>query len=218
MIHTTFANPTSLSVFIAISDSKYANDLLLTLSNNDFLIKKTSSKSDDFILKIQQNNPDFLILDENDGFEIIKKLKSINKTSTKCIILLESPNNFFLTNAFFTDANAYLAKNEDPMEIIFCIDKLLEGERYLSSSIANKIFNSTLSKEYKDLLKKLTKKEQEIVRYFGLGYSIKAIAQLLYISEHTVTTHKSNIILKLNLISSKNLRILASKIVNSSVV
>lgn len=51
----------------------------------------------------------------------------------------------------------------------------------------------------RDLLNKLTKRELEIVKLVSIGFSNQEIAYQLYISEHTVKAHISNILKKLNL-------------------
>jgi len=44
----------------------------------------------------------------------------------------------------------------------------------------------------------LSKREVEILKLIAEGYTNKEIAQKLYLSEHTVRNHISNIFLKLN--------------------
>lgn len=51
----------------------------------------------------------------------------------------------------------------------------------------------------KQLLNKLTKRELEIVKLVSIGLSNQEIAYQLFISEHTVKAHISNILKKLNL-------------------
>lgn len=56
-----------------------------------------------------------------------------------------------------------------------------------------------------DKVKKLTTQEQNIVTYIASGMQTKEIANKLYISEHTVQTHRKNINKKLGVKSAIDL-------------
>jgi len=51
----------------------------------------------------------------------------------------------------------------------------------------------------------ITKREQEILSLVAFEYSSKEIATMLYISNHTVITHRQNLMLKLNVKNSAGL-------------
>ena len=54
------------------------------------------------------------------------------------------------------------------------------------------------SSYYTDTLISLTDREKEIFRYLANGFTAKEIAQALYISTHTVHTHRKNLITKMD--------------------
>ena len=51
----------------------------------------------------------------------------------------------------------------------------------------------------------ITKREREILNLVAYEYSSKEIADKLYISNHTVVTHRQNLMLKLNVKNSAGL-------------
>ncbi|MBD5397092.1 response regulator transcription factor [bacterium] len=57
--------------------------------------------------------------------------------------------------------------------------------------------------------KTLTQREQEIVTYVVKGFTNKQIADKLFLSQHTVVTHRRNIASKLNIHSSAGLTVYA---------
>ena len=57
--------------------------------------------------------------------------------------------------------------------------------------------------------KTLTQREQEIVTYVVKGFTNKQIADKLFLSQHTVVTHRRNIASKLNIQSSAGLTVYA---------
>ncbi|MCX2474266.1 LuxR C-terminal-related transcriptional regulator [Pedobacter sp. MC2016-05] len=57
----------------------------------------------------------------------------------------------------------------------------------------------------------ITEREIEIVRLLSKGYNSKEIGDMLFISEHTVNTHRRNMVRKLDLRNSYQLIVWAFK-------
>lgn len=57
----------------------------------------------------------------------------------------------------------------------------------------------------------ITEREIEIIRLLSKGYNSKEIGDLLFISEHTVNTHRRNMVRKLDLRNSYQLIVWAFK-------
>lgn len=60
-------------------------------------------------------------------------------------------------------------------------------------------------------MKELTEREEEVLQLLAEGYSQKEVAYKLYISYHTMVTHKNNIQRKLNAKSCFQLGVLAER-------
>jgi DNA-binding CsgD family transcriptional regulator len=70
-----------------------------------------------------------------------------------------------------------------------------------------KIENLSTSKKSPEI--NLTKRETEILSYIAKGYSGSEISKMLILSEHTVRTHRKNILAKTKSRNSKELLIKA---------
>lgn len=70
--------------------------------------------------------------------------------------------------------------------------KVMEGKRFLSDEIAEMLIHST-DEEEKGIL---TAREVEILRLVAKEYNSRQIAEILFISERTVETHRKNILKK----------------------
>lgn len=57
----------------------------------------------------------------------------------------------------------------------------------------------------------LSKRETEVLRFIGLGYSIKEISELLFLSAHTIVTHRNSIKDKCNCRKATQLAVLAER-------
>ncbi|PWS32078.1 response regulator transcription factor [Pedobacter paludis] len=57
----------------------------------------------------------------------------------------------------------------------------------------------------------ISEREVEIVKLLSLGYNSKEIGEMLFISEHTVNTHRRNMVKRLDLKNSYQLIVWAFK-------
>lgn len=93
-------------------------------------------------------------------------------------------------------AKGYLLKNTKLPILLQAIREVYDGKTYYDSDLPYEDENSTADIKKED---KLTKRQNQILELIGKSYNNKEIAEELYISEHTVTTHRKNIMEKLNL-------------------
>jgi two-component system, NarL family, nitrate/nitrite response regulator NarL len=87
-------------------------------------------------------------------------------------------------------ADGYLLKDVEIDELVDAITTVMDGKTFYSSKIADTLFKSI---ESKDLL---TKREKEIIALIAKEKTNIEIADLLFISEYTVESHRKNIFRK----------------------
>jgi DNA-binding NarL/FixJ family response regulator len=102
--------------------------------------------------------------------------------------------------------DGYLLKDTTKAELLQALDTLLRGELYLSPRIQvpgqlqDPIFQDTFTR-----FSNLTSREQEIAKAILQGLSSQEIADRLFISLHTVQTHRKNLFRKLGVHSAAEL-------------
>lgn len=155
---------------------------------------------------IMEENPDIAILDIEmpimDGLSITKHCKEVDST-TKFIILSYHKEAEFIAKAKSLNISGYILKEDALTEIENCIRAILNGQEYYSKvfdTVDLKKVNST-----RDLLQNLSPSELKILKLISQSCSSKEISDLLFISERTVEKHRSNIIIKLNLVGRSNI-------------
>ncbi len=199
-ISILFATQNYKDTFALLSDSsKYGLCISLSIENEKSIFQK-----------IINTKPDFVVLEGTVGIELIRKIKSILHLSTKCIFCLSELDNISIINAIFTNADAYYLKDTSTESLINCIQCLIKGERYISPILIKKIQSPVFDKQ-STILNQLSHRENEVLRLLSYNHSIKRIAELLFISEKTVESHKNNIIKKLDLAGARELRQIASQ-------
>ena len=87
-------------------------------------------------------------------------------------------------------AEGYLLKDIEKGELLTAIRNVFSGEYYYSSSVASVLMKGLMDKDL------LTKREKEIIRLIAEENTNAMIADKLFISEHTVESHRKNIFRK----------------------
>ncbi|HEY9049209.1 MAG TPA: response regulator transcription factor [Ohtaekwangia sp.] len=134
--------------------------------------------------------------------------------SIKIIILTPHNEVCHIVSVAESDIDGYILKDTNPVEILSGINRVLDGEKFYSLEISNRLINNYRKKDFRgDPF--LTDKEKEIIRYIMEGQSSREIAALLKVSSRTIESHRSNILRKFNL---KNTPELISKIAEKKIL
>ena len=140
---------------------------------------------------------DILLLDINlvdtNSIELIKPLKK--KYPNLQIIMLSVHNELPVINSTLAEgALGYIQKNASVSEILEGITTVYSGERFLCLQT-----RSVLEKKSADGLRqvpRLTRREKEILAEAAKGLTTNQMAEKLFISPHTVESHRKNLIEK----------------------
>jgi DNA-binding NarL/FixJ family response regulator len=146
---------------------------------------------------------DLILLDlsmpEQDGFFVLETIK-IKYPAIKCLILSMYTDETRIKKALSFDIAGYIHKEDIAINISKAIVEIRSGQKYFSENIQKFILsNYNKISEPRNIIKQLTKREGEVAELVVTGLSTLEIAKKLYISNHTVQFHRSNILKKLNL-------------------
>ncbi|MBK9149844.1 MAG: response regulator transcription factor [Saprospiraceae bacterium] len=157
-----------------------------------------------------------IAIGEGEGLKLISELKK-SQPSAKIIVLSAYGEPKLVKDAFLKGIDGYILKSNSSLELMECIDEVLEGKTYVGdgvritpessrSSHNNPVVKMQRSHEDRFLLRqKLTKREKEILGLIVQAKNNKEIARELYISDQTVSVHRKNIMKKLSVRNTVNL-------------
>lgn len=149
--------------------------------------------------KFQAKKYDLTILDlsmpKKNGLDTLKEIKRINPDA-KVLILSVYAEEQYAIRSFNSGASGYITKNTAPTELINAIEQIINGKKYISPSLAERLIN--LKSIEKPLHEHLSDREFQIMLMSAEGYSISKIAEELNISTKTISTYRKRILEKMN--------------------
>ena len=154
---------------------------------------------------LKKTHPDLVILDiampNLRGLEAAREIKGLYP-QVKVLLLSMHKKRIFLQEAIEAGVEGFLVKEIADTELVQAIQTIRKGQKFFSPLISDKLADLARQPEATD---PLSKREKEVAKLLAEGKSSKEIAELLYISKHTVRRHRDNIMKKLALKSLADL-------------
>ena len=202
---------------IIIADSNFLSRKGLALLINecsDFQLLDESKSASELVGMAKIHNPDLIIIDYSSANFSIESIAQIKKkfpdSQLLAITLVQS--NRVLARAFDLGIVSHLLKECDQDEIMEAIDKTAKGEKFVCGRIVEAILNGTQPVNLSDYNCdgiNVSEREMEVIKLIAEGLSNKEVADKLFLSTHTVTTHRKNIMAKLGLNNTAGLVLFA---------
>ncbi|MEI7594082.1 MAG: response regulator transcription factor [Actinomycetes bacterium] len=168
----------------------------------DLAVCGEAETEDQAIALVKQISPDLVLVDislkSGHGIELIKRIRSLDP-AIKMLVISGFQESLYAERALRAGALGYLNKQESNEKMIEAIRTVHAGKRFLSPEMSRRLISQALgaSDATKTPIENLTNRELEIFRMIGEGLTTGAIADRLFLSTHTIDTHRENIKRKL---------------------
>jgi DNA-binding NarL/FixJ family response regulator len=155
--------------------------------------------------QIKSFNPSIVILDfTSDGFtiDIISKIQNL-KSDLSFIAITPEQNAQILVDALRLGVKSYVKKDCELSEIVNAVIETSKGNKFFCGQILETIQKAEIDVNDLDFESfsceavVLSERENEIIKLVAEGNTNGKIAELLFLSNHTVNTHRKNIMSKL---------------------
>ncbi|MEQ1827128.1 MAG: response regulator transcription factor [Pirellula sp.] len=183
-------------------------------SHGDWEVCGEAATQEEALELVKETHPDLMLVDISlkcgNGIELIKDVKS-RHPSVKMLVVSGFQESLYAERALRAGALGYLNKQESNEKVIEAISTVLKGERFVSPAMTKRLVAQALEgrSENKDAMERLTDRELEIFRMIGDGLTSGAIADKLFLSTHTIDTHRENLKRKLGAANAAELNRLA---------
>ncbi len=154
----------------------------------------------------QEQQPDLLILDYyQNGFFSSNDLAWVKQEhpQTRVLIISSDNSNPSIIGVLEHGVDGFLTRQCDRDEIINAIFAIAKGEKFYCNKIVDVLMERTFAPQEKDNCDptSLSNREIEITQLIAEGFTTPQIADKLCLSPHTVSTHRKNILKKLDISS-----------------
>ncbi len=165
--------------------------------DEDIMLLAEVQNGIELIKKMESELPDVVIMDINmpdmDGIEATQKVHK-NFPSVKVIAFSQYDDKHFITRMLRAGAKGYLLKSTPVKELIKAVKLVHDGSVYLGKGLPDLYTHEKKSKSNFDVM--LTEREIEILKLICEEKNTREIADELFISLHTVETHRANLMQK----------------------
>lgn len=154
---------------------------------------------------VKSFKPNLVVLDyTSSGFtiDVIPKLHQVNK-NVKIIAITPEQSAQVLVDALKSGVSSYVKKDCDLAEIQDAVRETNKGNKFFCGQILETIQRANINIDDLDVgsftceAVVLSDRENEIIKHIAEGLTNEQIADFLFLSKHTVNTHRKNIMSKL---------------------
>jgi DNA-binding NarL/FixJ family response regulator len=158
---------------------------------------------------VRGHSPDVLLLDIRmpvmDGLEAARRVCA--QSSCKVVMLTTFDLDEYVYDALYAGASGFLLKDVRRDDLVHAVRVVAGGDSLLAPTVTRRLVADIVRRRREeaaaepapDRLDALTAREVETLRMLARGLSNAEIATTLFVSEHTVKTHVSNVLSKLGL-------------------
>ena len=161
-----------------------------------YKIMGTASNAERGLEIVRNHSLDIVITDVSmpgmKGTDFIPEIKKIN-SDIKVLALSMHEEKHIIKDVLKAGADAYVLKRSTHNELLTALEKICEGEVFVSDAVTRMLVDDM---RYPSIESLLSDREKEIIQLIVQEMTTKKIAESLFISEKTVETHKTNIFIK----------------------
>ncbi len=155
---------------------------------------------------------DLMLLDirlpDGDGLDFIEEMGR-GQLSTPVLLFSSSCEDYIVHRVNRSFVQGFVHKDESPEVLLTAIQMVAAGGSFFSPRFT--VQQRRMGKDQSSFEKRLSPREQELLRLIGSGFTDDEAASMLGLSVHTVRTHRQNVMEKLNLHSAKDVQAYALK-------
>ena len=197
-----------MSIRVLVADDQLmvrAGFRMLLSGEDDIEVVAEASNGLEAVAQAARFHPTVVLMDirmpQLDGLEATRRILAANDDA-RILILTTFDLDEYVYEALRAGASGFVLKDDPPEQLLAAIRVVAEGEALLSPAITKRVikqFTRIPRPQPPRQLDELTERELEVFRLIARGLSNAEIARELYISDTTVKTHITHILMKLNL-------------------
>lgn len=171
---------------------------------SDMQVVSEVSDGSEALSKLRSTKYDIAILDISmpvkTGLEILEQMK-LERIKTPVLILSVFSEEQYALRVIKTGAKGYLTKESAPEELVKAIRKIIDGEKYISSILADKVLTDFFV-DNKKIHQDLSNREYSVMTMIAKGLTLKEMSGQLNINVKTISTYRKRVLEKMKMTSN----------------
>lgn len=151
---------------------------------------------------VEEAEWDVVILDISlglrNGLEVLKEFKRLRPRLPVLILSMHSEEQY-ARRAFKAGASGYVTKDCSRAELMAAIEKVIGGSRYVSATLAEKLVFDLERGTEAPPHEMLSDREFEVLQWIASGKTVTEIAEILTLSDKTISTYRARILEKMRM-------------------
>jgi len=169
---------------------------LLVAESDLKVVGEAASESEELEL-LRNGLPDLAIIDislrDSSGLDLVRQILA-RGNACKVLVISGFRESIYGERAHRAGALGFLNKQETDERLLEAVRTVLKGRRFCSPALTQRLMTQALNGDQELRgVERLTDRELDVYRMIAEGYSSGVIAAKLFISTHTVDTHRENI-------------------------
>ncbi|MEA3210734.1 MAG: two-component system, NarL family, invasion response regulator UvrY [Chthoniobacter sp.] len=161
---------------------------------------------------VRQGPLDIVLCDINlpgrNGIDVLKEIK-VAQPNLPVLMLSMHPEEEYAMRALKAGASGYLTKNSEPEEMLTAFRTALAGRKYITARLGEQLAAAFTQPPDQKPHERLSDREFEVFRMLASGKEVKEVAGDLGLSVKTISTHRENILRKMQLKNNAALTVYA---------
>ena len=174
----------------------------LLIAAGDLAVVGEAQNGHEVMGRVRELDFDLLLLDMSmpgkSGIELIKQVRA-EKPKLRILVLSMHEEHQYAVRAIRAGAAGYLTKESATRQLVDAIRKVASGGAFISAEVAQQLALGAMPDAKGPLHGTLSDREFQVFKLIAEGKSVSDIAERLNLSVKTVSTHKSNILQKMNM-------------------
>ncbi len=173
----------------------------LLLTREGYQVIGETDNGVDAIALSREHLPDLVILDigipKLGGLDVIARISSLDLPLRVLVLTGQNPSHY-ASRCMQAGAAGFVCKGGDLGELTASVRAVLSGYSYFPSEVIRSGKRQVGVPSDTELIERLSDRELVVMKYLANGLTNKQIADEMFISNKTVSTYKSRLLLKLN--------------------
>jgi DNA-binding NarL/FixJ family response regulator len=189
---------------LIVDDHAVVRDGVKTIVGERFgkVVLGEASTANEALELARQEEWDAVVLDislgARSGLEVLKELKHLRPKLPVLILSMHSEAQY-ARRAFKAGASGYITKESSHAELVTAINKVIEGGRYVSAALAEKLVFDIERGTGGPPHESLSDREFEVMCLIASGKTVTEIAEVLSLSDKTISTYRARILEKMDM-------------------